>query len=34
MKRSKNKSKPEGCSKGENNDDILRTGPTMIEDIM
>jgi hypothetical protein len=34
MKRSKKESKPKGCSKGKNDDNVLRTGPIMIEEIM
>jgi hypothetical protein len=34
MKHSKKESKPKGHSKGKNDDDLLRTGPIMIEDIM
>jgi hypothetical protein len=34
MKHSKKESRPEGCSKGKNDDNILRTGPIMSEDIM
>jgi catalase (peroxidase I) len=34
MKHSKKESRPEGHSKGENNDKVLRTGPIMIEDIV
>jgi hypothetical protein len=34
MKHSKKESKPEDCSKGKNNDNVLHTGPIMIEDIM
>jgi hypothetical protein len=34
MKHSKKESKPKGCSKGKNDDNVLRTGPIMIEEIM
>jgi hypothetical protein len=34
MKHSKKESKPKGCSKGKNDDNVLPTGPIMIEDIM
>jgi hypothetical protein len=34
MKHSKKESRPEGHSKGENDDDVPRTGPIMIEDVM
>jgi hypothetical protein len=35
MKHSKKESKTEGCSiKGKNHDNVLRTGPIMIKDIV
>ena len=34
MKHSKKESKPKGYSKGKNDDNVLRTGPIMIEEIM
>jgi hypothetical protein len=34
MKHSKKESKPKGCSKGKNDNNVLGTGPIMIKEIM